>query len=237
MWAGLEGLCGCQVGRSRSFLRFTDLALVATVEICLDSWLRLCVVSDSKQRRSKTYVLLSSLAEAMAVSKNAAGYSGLTEDEEKQLKALLNKAQQAPKASGGSAMTDASKRLRGESDSDFEAVGSPTTPSELFRSEDRKEVPLPKNCTLKEWSHMVCQLPKVNGEPKWNGKTYSELLRMAIDGDIELDKYPGFIFKKYHGSYDGTHKSQAVDLAGFLLYMEFDPEREPAGSWKRVVKP
>ena len=45
----------------------------------------------------------------MAVSKNAAGYSGLTEDEEKQLKALLNKAQQAPKASGGSAMTDASK--------------------------------------------------------------------------------------------------------------------------------
>ena len=53
----------------------------------------------------------------MAVSKNAAGYSGLTEDEEKQLKALLNKAQQAPKASGGSAMTDASKRLRGESDS------------------------------------------------------------------------------------------------------------------------
>ena len=96
----------------------------------------------------------------MAVSKNAAGYSGLTEDEEKQLKALLNKAQQAPKASGGSAMTDASKRLRGESDSDFEAVGSPTTPSELFRSEDRKEVPLPKNCTLKEWSHTVCQLPK-----------------------------------------------------------------------------
>ena len=49
---------------------------------------------------------------------------------------------------------------------------------------------------------------------------------MAIDGDIELDKYLGFIFKKYHGSYDGTHKSQAVDLAGFLLYMEFDPERE-----------
>ena len=46
MWAGLEGLCGCQVGRSRSVLRFTDLALVATVEICLDSWLRLCVVSD-----------------------------------------------------------------------------------------------------------------------------------------------------------------------------------------------
>ena len=162
-------------------------------------------------------VLLSSLAEAMAVSKNAAGYSGLTEDEEKQLKALLNKAQQAPKASGGSAMTDASKRLRGESDSDFEAVGSPTTPSELFRSEDRKEVPLPKNCTLKEWSHTVCQLPKVNGEPKWNGKTYSELLRMAIDGDIELDKYLGFIFKKYHGSYDGTHKSQAVDLAGFFF--------------------
>ena len=37
MWAGLEGLCGCQ-----------DLALVATVEICLDSWLRLCVVSDSE---------------------------------------------------------------------------------------------------------------------------------------------------------------------------------------------
>ena len=60
---------------------------------------------------------------------------------------------------------------------------------------------------------------------------------MAIDGDIELDKYLGFIFKKYHGSYDGTHKSQAVDLAGFLLYMEFDPEREPAGSWKRVIKP
>ena len=51
MCAGLEGLCGCQVGRSRSFLRFTDLALVATVEICLDSWLRLCrlcVVSDSE---------------------------------------------------------------------------------------------------------------------------------------------------------------------------------------------
>ena len=48
MWAGLEGLCGCQVGWSRSFLRFTDLALVATVEICLDSWLRLCVVSDSE---------------------------------------------------------------------------------------------------------------------------------------------------------------------------------------------
>ena len=80
----------------------------------------------------------------MAVSKNAAGYSGLTEDEEKQLKALLNKAQQAPKASGGSAMTDASKRLRGVSDSDFEAVVSPTTPIELFRSEDRKEVPLPR---------------------------------------------------------------------------------------------
>ena len=43
--------------------------------------------------------------------------------------------------------------------------------------------------------------------------------------------------KKYHESYDGTHKSQAVDLAGFLLYMEFDPEREPASSWKRVIKP
>ena len=148
----------------------------------------------------------------MAVSKNAAGYSGLTENEEKQLKALLNKAQQAPKASGGSAMTDASKRLRGESDSDFEAVGSPTTPSELFRSEDRKEVPLPKNCTLKEWSHTVCQLPKVNGEPKWNGKTYSELLRMAIDGDIELDKYLGFIFKKYHGSYDGNSQVSSRGL-------------------------
>ena len=83
----------------------------------------------------------------------------------------------------------------------------------------------------------MCQLPKVNGEPKWNGKTYSELLRMAIDGDNELDKYLGFIYKKYHESYDGTHKSQAVDLAGFLLYMEFDPEREPASSWKRVIKP
>ena len=36
-------------GRQVSFfLRFTDLALVATVEICLDSWLRLCVVSDSE---------------------------------------------------------------------------------------------------------------------------------------------------------------------------------------------
>ena len=162
----------------------------------------------------------------------------LTEDEEKQLKALLNKAQQAPKASwwiSNDLMLPSV--LRGESDSDFEAVGSPTTPSELFRSEDRKEVPLPKNCTLKEWSHTVCQLPKVNGEPKWNGKTYSELLRMAIDGDIELDKYLGFICKKYHGSYDGTYKSQAVYLAGFLLYMEFDPERESAGSWKRVVKP
>ena len=43
--------------------------------------------------------------------------------------------------------------------------------------------------------------------------------------------------RSINGSYDGTHKSQAVDLAGFLLYMEFDPEREPAGSWKRVVKP
>ena len=116
----------------------------------------------------------------MAVSKNAAGYNGLTEDEEKQLKALLNKAQQAPKASGGSAMTDASKRLRGESDSDFEAVGSPTTPSELFRSEDRKEVPLPKNCTLKEWSHTVCQLLEVIGmrcpwmlrlQTRWDGPT------------------------------------------------------------------
>ena len=37
----------------------------------------------------------------MAVSKYAAGYSGLTEDEKKQLKELLNKAQQAPKQSGG----------------------------------------------------------------------------------------------------------------------------------------
>ena len=64
----------------------------------------------------------------MAVSKYAAGYSGLTEDEKKQLKELLNKAQQAPKESGGSSMTGASKRLRGESDSEFEAVGSPTTP-------------------------------------------------------------------------------------------------------------
>ena len=53
----------------------------------------------------------------MAVSKNAAGYSGLTEAEQKQLKELLNKAQQTPNVSGGSAMTDASKRLRGESDS------------------------------------------------------------------------------------------------------------------------
>ena len=60
---------------------------------------------------------------------------------------------------------------------------------EIFQSEDRKEVPLPKNCTLKEWSRTVCQLPKVNGEPKWNGKTYSELLRLAIDGDHELDKF------------------------------------------------
>ena len=50
----------------------------------------------------------------MAVSKNAAGYSGLTEAEQKQLKELLNKAQQTPNVSGGSAMTDASKRLRGE---------------------------------------------------------------------------------------------------------------------------
>ena len=173
----------------------------------------------------------------MAVSKNAAGYSGLTEAEQKQLKELLNKAQQTPNVSGGSAMTDASKRLRGESDSEFEAVGSPTTPSELFRSEDRKKVPLPKNCNLKDWSHTVCQLPKVSGEPKWNGQTYSELLRMAIDGDKELNKYLGFIYKKYHGSYDGTHKTQAVDLTGFLLYMEFDPERGASGSWKRVIKP
>ena len=96
---------------------------------------------------------------------------------------------------------------------------------------------MPKNCNLKDWSHTVCQLPKVSGEPKWNGQTYSELLRMAIDGDKELNKYLGFIYKKYHGSYDGTHKTQAVDLAGFLLYMEFDPEREASGSWKRVIKP
>ena len=68
----------------------------------------------------------------MAVSKSAAGYSGLTEAEQKQLKELLNKAQQTPNVSGGSAMIDVSKRLRGESDSEFEAVGSPTTPSELF---------------------------------------------------------------------------------------------------------
>ena len=163
----------------------------------------------------------------MAVSKNAAGYSGLTEDEQKQLKELLNKAQQTPKVSGGSAMTDASKRLRGESDSDFEAVGSPTTPSEVFRSEDRKVVPLPKNCTLKDWSHTVSQLPKVNGDPKWNGKIYAELLRMAIDGDNELDKYLGFIFKKYHGSYDGTHKSQAVDLAFYSIWSLILRERHP----------
>ena len=49
------------------------------------------------------------------MSKNAAGYSGLTEAEQKQLKELLNKAQQTPNVSGGSAMTDASKNVSGGS--------------------------------------------------------------------------------------------------------------------------
>ena len=58
-------------------------------------------------------------------------------------------------------------------------------------------------------------------------RSYSELLGMAIDGDIELDKYLGFIFKKYHGSYDGTHKSQAVDLAFYSIWSLILRERHP----------
>ena len=83
----------------------------------------------------------------------------------------------------------------------------------------------------------ICHLPKVSGESKRSGKTYYELYLMATrDGDQELRKYFQFIYKKYHGSYDGSHKSQAVDLPGCLMYMNFDPEKE-SSSWKRVIKP
>ena len=86
-------------------------------------------------------------------------------------------------------------------------------------------------------SHGVASFRKSMVSRSGTERLILNCLGWLLTGDIELDKYLGFIFKKYHGSYDGTHKSQAVDLAGFLLYMEFDPEREPAGSWKRVVKP
>ena len=72
----------------------------------------------------------------------------------------------------------------------------------------------------KNWARTICQLPKMSGELKWSGKTSSELYLIATpDGDQKLCKYFQFIYTNYYGSYDGSYKPQAVDLAGYLMYM------------------
>ena len=75
---------------------------------------------------------------------------------------------------------------------------------------------------------------KVEKEREWKGKSYAGLVNLS-EKDKELQKYLSWIQTRFASEYvGGIPKSEAVDLAGFLQYIDF---KGKAGSgYQRKVK-
>lgn len=126
-------------------------------------------------------------------------------------------------------MSDASKRRK-------EAVAESNEEDDVSSWEIEEIMPhsLPSGTTFEEWQKTVCSLPKVVKEREWKGKSYAELVNLS-EKDKELQKYLSWIQARFASEYvGGVPKSEAVDLAGFLQYIDF---KGKAGSgYQRKVK-
>ena len=74
---------------------------------------------------------------------------------------------------------------------------------------------------------------KVKSVEKWRGKTYAALVALS-ESDKELRSYLSWIRSTFSDHYDGGHpKTQAIDLAGYLSYVNFS---KPNGFERQIAK-
>ena len=62
---------------------------------------------------------------------------------------------------------------------------------------------------------------------KWKNKSYDEVIDLSKE-DQELTKYLCFLYQKFLAQYlDGSGKSQAPDIAGYMAFVGFEPNAKP----------
>ena len=160
------------------------------------------------------------------------GVSKLPKGDLAALNDLMKKKAGLSSASGelsAGSMSDASKRRK-------EAVAESNEEDDVSSWEIEEVIPhsLPTGTTLEEWLMTVCSLPKVEKEREWKGKAFAELVNLS-EKDKELQKYLSWIQARFASEYvGGVPKSEAVDSAGFLQYIDF---KSKAGSrYQRKLK-
>ena len=164
----------------------------------------------------------------------------LTEEEQKELLRLQEKAKEGVKQSAGSSqrsaggMTDASKRRLDDKPQaeEFELVAPFDEELGYYNLYDTQNtgIALPKDCeTATQWGSTKVVMEKYKAE----GLSYEKLVLRAVHGDKEADRYCRFIMNKYG---DSTMATQGPDFARFLLRVEFDQQKRVEGFVRTFVK-
>ena len=164
----------------------------------------------------------------------------LTEEEQKELLRLQEKAKEGVKQSAGSSqrsaggMTDASKRRLDDKPhaEEFELVAPFDEELGYYNLYDTQNtgIALPKDCeTATQWGSTKVVMEKYKAE----GLSYEKLVLRAVHGDKEADRYCRFIMNKYG---DSTMATQGPDFARFLLRVKFDRQKRVEGFVRTFVK-
>ena len=87
------------------------------------------------------------------------------------------------------------------------------------------EIPFPTGIQdLQHWSTTVIQMDK------YKGKTFGEILEMIRMGNREVNQWASWIVHRYSHAISRTPKTQAPDMAAFLLRCGYDPDERRTSS-------
>ena len=87
------------------------------------------------------------------------------------------------------------------------------------------EIPIPTGIQdLQHWSTTVIQMDK------YKGKTFGEILQMIRMGNREVIQWASWLVHRYSHAISKTPKTQAPDMAAYLLRCGFDPDERRTAS-------
>ena len=87
------------------------------------------------------------------------------------------------------------------------------------------EIPFPVGIQdLQHWSTTVIQMDK------YKGKTFGEILEMIRMGNREVNQWASWIVHRYSHAISRTPKTQAPDMAAYLLRCGYDPDERRTSS-------
>ena len=87
------------------------------------------------------------------------------------------------------------------------------------------EIPIPTGIQdLQHWSTTVIQMDK------YKGKTFGEILEMIRMGNRDVVQWASWLVHRYSHAISKTPKTQAPDMAAYLLRCGFDPDERRTAS-------